>query len=259
MQTVYLNGGIAQFGEKWNTNCNTIRDIFKLIECQTPGFRNYLIQAYESGVGFDIKRGSEFLQEPEELLLSLNNEDIIITEVPAGSKSGGAKILAAIVLAVATAGASSFLTGLGDLAVYTAGSAEAGAAYYAAAATVAKVGTALAINLGLNGVTQLLAPGPETEPDSRESYLFNGPANTVAQGIPIPILYGELVVGGAPISTYYSSSPIYPQAEIQLGEFTFPITGSSGLASAQSYEQAQLISFFISPEEIEKIGAQVIG
>ena len=129
MQTVYLNGGIAQFGEKWNTNCNTIRDIFKLIECQTPGFRNYLIQAYESGVGFDIKRGSEFLQEPEELLLSLNNEDIIITEVPAGSKSGGAKILAAIVLAVATAGASSFLTGLGDLAAYAAGSAEAGAAY----------------------------------------------------------------------------------------------------------------------------------
>lgn len=253
MQTVYLNGGIAQFGEKWNTNCTTIRDIFKLIECQTPGFRNYLIQAYESGVGFEIKRGSEFLQEPEELLLSLNNEDIIITEVPAGSKSGGAKILAAIAIMIIAPYAAGALTNA--FATSTATGVAANAGIYSG---FMKAATAVAINLAINGVTQLLAPGPETEPDSRESYLFNGPVNTVAQGIPIPILYGELVVGGAPISTYYSSSPIYPQAEIQLGEFTFPITGSSGLASAQSYEQAQLISFFISPEEIEKLGAQVI-
>ena len=98
MQTVYLNGGLSQFGEKWTTECKDIASIFKLIECQTPGFRKYLTDAVEADVGFEIQRGSEFLENPEELLLSLNEEDIIITEVPSGSKSGGAKILAAIAI-----------------------------------------------------------------------------------------------------------------------------------------------------------------
>ena len=44
MQTVYLNGDIAKFGQKWETDCTNIRDIFKLIECQTPGFRNCMCQ-----------------------------------------------------------------------------------------------------------------------------------------------------------------------------------------------------------------------
>ena len=100
MQTVYLNGGLSQFGEKWTTECKDIASIFKLIECQTPGFRKYLTDAVEADVGFEIQRGSEFLENPEELLLSLNEEDIIITEVPSGSKSGGAKILAAIAIMI---------------------------------------------------------------------------------------------------------------------------------------------------------------
>ena len=108
MQTVYLNGGLSQFGEKWTTECKDIASIFKLIECQTPGFRKYLTDAVEADVGFEIQRGSEFLENPEELLLSLNEEDIIITEVPSGSKSGGAKILAAIALYYITGGLSSF-------------------------------------------------------------------------------------------------------------------------------------------------------
>ena len=98
MQRVYLNGSIAQYGEVWETDCTNIRDIFKLIDCQTPGFRNYLVEAANAGVGYEIQRAGEFLETEEELLLSLNNEDIIITEVPAGSKSGGQKILAAIAI-----------------------------------------------------------------------------------------------------------------------------------------------------------------
>ena len=100
MQKVKLIGNISKFGENWETNCNNIRDIFKLIECQTPGFRQHLIGAADAGVGYEIRRGQEFLESEEELFLSLNDEDIIITEVPAGAKSAGAKILAAIAIVV---------------------------------------------------------------------------------------------------------------------------------------------------------------
>ena len=74
MQTVYLNGDIAKFGAVWNTNCSNIRDIFRLIECQTPGFRKYLIDASEAGVNYEIKRGEDFLETPDDLFLSLNDE-----------------------------------------------------------------------------------------------------------------------------------------------------------------------------------------
>ena len=98
MQTVYLNGDIAKFGAVWQTNCRNIRDIFKLIECQTPGFRKYLIEATDADVSYEIKRGEEILEGFDELFLSLKDEDIIITEVPSGSKTGGAKLIGALIL-----------------------------------------------------------------------------------------------------------------------------------------------------------------
>jgi len=202
MQRVYLNGSIAQYGEVWETDCTNIRDIFKLIDCQTPGFRNHLVEAANAGVGYEIQRAGEFLENAEELLLSLNNEDIIITEVPAGSKSGGQKILAAVVLiavAIMLPGtlAGSFKAVMGA----STGMGATGTAYAAVALTT------VAINLALTGITQLLAPGPETDEATPESYLFNGPSNNIAQGLPVPVAYGELIVGGAPISFSYNGQP----------------------------------------------------
>lgn len=202
MQTVYLNGNIDKFGQRWETDCTNIRDIFKLIECQTPGFRRHLLEAADAGVGYEVKRGDEFLESEQELLLSLNNEDIIITEVPSGSKSGGQKLLAAVVIV-----ALAFVVPGG--AQYVAGQAATGTTA-ATAATITtgitgKIMLTVALNLALSGVSQLLAPGPETDEGTDESYLFDGPTNNITQGLPVPVAYGELVVGGAPISASYAT------------------------------------------------------
>ena len=210
MQTVYLNGNIDKFGSIWETECSNIKDIFKLIECQTPGFRQHLVKAAEAGVGYEIKRGSDFLEDEDELLLSLINEDIIITEVPAGSKSGGSKILAAfaiVALAFATGGLS-----LGPSATVTtttaAGVTTTTTAGVALGATTAGlVAAGIAVNLALTGISQLLAPGPESDEQTDPSYLFNGPSNTITQGLPVPVAYGELIVGGAPISFSFNGAP----------------------------------------------------
>ena len=95
MQKVKLVGEISKFGSDWETNCRDIRDIFKLIDCQTPGFRQHLVSAADAGISYEIQRGKDFLESPEELLLSISSEDVIITEVPSGSKTGAGKILAA--------------------------------------------------------------------------------------------------------------------------------------------------------------------
>ena len=99
MQTVYLNGELSKFGEKWETSCNTIPEIIRLIDCQVPEFRKHLIDASEAGLEYTIQKGKDFIDE-EELLLSIGEEDIIITEVPAGSKGGGLKAILGIVLVV---------------------------------------------------------------------------------------------------------------------------------------------------------------
>lgn len=74
-------------------------------------------------------------------------------------------------------------------------------------------GTSTAVSIGLvgaslilGGVAQLLTPtpkvptGPDTQNDPRKSYSFSGIQNTSRQGIPVPVVYGETVVGSVVIS-----------------------------------------------------------
>jgi predicted phage tail protein len=79
-------------------------------------------------------------------------------------------------------------------------------------------GTSTAISIGLvgaslvlGGVAQLLTPvpkipqgvsnsGKDTDDDPRKSYSFSGIQNTSRQGVPVPIVYGETVVGAVTIS-----------------------------------------------------------
>ena len=192
MQRVKLVGEIAKFGSNWETNCRDIRDIFKLIDCQTPGFRQHLISAADAGIGYEIKRGEDYLQSDEELLLSLNKEDIIITEVPAGAKGGAGKIFAAIAIVVLVAATGGF-AGAGIFGT-GAGTATAGLS------TLGQFAIGLATNLALTGLAEIMAPGPESDSQQEEGYLFDGPTNNVQQGLPVPVCYGELLVGGAPIS-----------------------------------------------------------
>ncbi len=209
MQRVYLNGGIAEFGPYWESNCTNIRDIFKLIDCQTPGFRKYIIDAAESGVGFEIQRGSEILSDEQELFLSLNEEDIIITEVPVGSKSGGAKILAALAIAalfLIPGGQALLMNQVSyttTVSAGTAGASAAGGTAFVGLSTPGLIAASIAVNLAITGISQIMMPGPEVDKGTEDAYLFDGPTNSITQGLPVPVAYGELVVGGAPVSQYY--------------------------------------------------------
>ena len=69
---------------------------------------------------------------------------------------------------------------------------------------------ALIIGVGssllLGGVAQLLTPTPKAtqgadkQDDPRKSYSFSGIQNTSRQGVPVPIVYGETLVGSVVIS-----------------------------------------------------------
>ena len=64
----------------------------------------------------------------------------------------------------------------------------------------------LGASLVLGGVSQLLTPTPSTptgadsDNDARKSYSFSGIQNTSRQGTPVPVVYGEVIVGSIVIS-----------------------------------------------------------
>lgn len=73
------------------------------------------------------------------------------------------------------------------------------------------IGTAVSVvgaSLILGGVSQLLTPTPrinqpgtpQDNNDPRKSYSFSGIQNTSRQGLPVPIVYGETLVGSVVIS-----------------------------------------------------------
>ncbi len=113
----------------------------------------------------------------------------------------------------------------------------------------------LAVNLAISGVTQLMTKGPEMDSaESNQGYLFNGPVNTVQEGLPVPIAYGELVVGGAVINQSFRSSP-WPKPKISTWKNASYYAGSTGLATrnttayAGSYGSGELYTVIESEEE----------
>ncbi|MCS6474475.1 tail assembly protein, partial [Burkholderia thailandensis] len=54
------------------------------------------------------------------------------------------------------------------------------------------------------GITQMLSPqqaGLAGVADNGTSYYFNGPVNSAAQGEPLPLVYGEMIVGSKVVSS----------------------------------------------------------
>jgi predicted phage tail protein len=77
----------------------------------------------------------------------------------------------------------------------------------------AAIGGALMTKIGLlggalilSGVAQLLTPTPtvtqgaDSEGDPRKSYSFSGVQNTSRAGVPVPVVYGETLVGSVVVS-----------------------------------------------------------
>lgn len=229
MNQVHLVGDIGnKFGHEWSMNISNFGEILRLIDCQTEGLKKYLIDAEENDIGFTVQRADEYINDEKELLLNLNNEDIIIAAVPlgAGKKHGffGSGIGKIII------GAFLYWVGfmMGDMT---------GSMAVKVSTALQSIGTMLV----LQGVTQLLAPTAESEKEE-EGWLMSGSANTVTQGQPVPLCYGEALVPGSPINVSYSNRP-FNLGYLQYGDSPVDANGNiiSGDIEGTSYEDVQII------------------
>ena len=192
MRKVYLEGELGEkFGKEFTMNVNSFAEAVRCLDANFVDFKKYLIESDDRGVGFVCEIAGAPLVDERELLLQHQEGDMIISPVPAGSGRGIGKAILGVILVVA----SLHLFGPEGTAYLM----SQGGSLGAAAGLV--IGTSIGINLTMTGISEMLAPDPSVDGDQDESYLFQGTGQTILEGDPVPVLYGQLRVPGRPIST----------------------------------------------------------
>lgn len=198
LRSVYFEGELGdKFIPYMEIDCESPVQVFKCLDANFPDFKEYMIEKEEQGVGYHIEIEGNELEYVEELLMKTGPGDIIITPVPAGAKSGFGKILAAVAIVALIVWNPANIFYTKSLTAVGTG-AKVGFSY-----SLTKVGTMAAfaaVNLGIQGISQLMLPDPSTDADQEKSYLFNGAEQNIIEGDPVPVLYGRLRVPGQPVN-----------------------------------------------------------
>jgi predicted phage tail protein len=140
--------------------------------------------------------------------VSIGTYDIDLEELhhPAGAAPisfvpvvAGAGAVGRIIVGIALIALAIAVPGLGAAAGATAAATIFGTGFSSLALSVGLLG----VSLVLGGVAQLLTPTPkisQDEADPRKSFSFSGIQNVSRAGVPVPVVYGETLVGSVVIS-----------------------------------------------------------
>jgi len=186
---IKLYGDLAEFVgvKEIETEVHTVADAVKCLIGNYPQAENYMMdKSYKVIV-------NEKPRSLEEIHFPTGQSDIKIVPVISGQGRGfGQIILGAVLIAVP------FMTGTVTASAFFKGAEVAGS--LAKAGLLAKASISIGAALVLNGVSQMLTPLPDDSTEEPNSFQFNSPVNTSIAGLPVPILYGERIVGSVVIS-----------------------------------------------------------
>lgn len=193
MKTIELHGILAKkFGRFFKLDVQSAKEACHAIACQIPAFKQFMADSEQLGYRFAVFNGKKQNKRTNigEYQLSDTTTAHHIHIVPKVIGSGG-KAMGWLQI---VAGVALIATGVG---------AGFGAAGFAAAAMNMGM-IAAGAGLLLGGVASLMMPTPQLDPanedGNRPNNGFGGAVTTVAQGNPVPILYGEREVGGFIVS-----------------------------------------------------------
>jgi predicted phage tail protein len=193
------------FGETHRLNCDTVQEAMHALDCMKGGVRRYLLECTDSDIQFTVQKGEDFM-DYDNIGHNLGKDDIIITPIPQGSKKGIGKIILGIILIVVS-------LSMGDTGT---------------AARIAAAMMSIGVSLALQGIIEMTMDDPD-ELKEEKSSLFNGPINTTKMGVPVPICYGRMEVGGAVTNFGFTQSRIKNQMGYRF--ISKPSEGSTGTGS----------------------------
>lgn len=194
MKTIQLHGILAKkFGRYFKLDVKTAKEATHAIACQIPAFKAFMLDSERLGYRFAVFLGKRRTQKNnigEDEIDNITDANLIHI-VPKVIGSGG--------------------KAMGWLQV-VAGAVMVGAGIFTG--NVGLIGAGAGLLLG--GVASLMMPTPNlgevNEDGNRPNNGFGGAVTTVAQGNPVPILYGEREIGG-----FVASAAIYAEDKMIAG------------------------------------------
>jgi len=198
----------ALYGGIWELDVLTPAEAVLAINTNRPGFSQHLMDSEKQGTAYQILLGDTAVG-PDSLGFPFSaRETFHIVPILAGSSANGnatAKIVVGAVIAIASMGyglAAYGATEGGMMGMAYGGEMGFGAAMSQTALLGMSYGTVamLGASLMFSGISTLLSKSPESQTAKDGSFVFAGATNTTKQGVPVPIGYGELVVGSVVIS-----------------------------------------------------------
>lgn len=184
MKKIVLSGELGKkFGRVHFLDVRSPAESIRALCATIEGFRKFVFSSGERNVAYKAILSNDEL-DVKQLQNPMGEREVFnIVPVIMGAGAVGRIIAGAVLIAAGTL-----------LTVFSAGTGAAIGGYM--------INAGVALTIG--GVAQLLVghtPADIGEKDKGpQSTSFNGPVNTTAQGHPVPILYGRMIVGSQVIS-----------------------------------------------------------
>ena len=172
LKTIKLYGVLGKkFGKEFKLAVESTREAVKALSVQVPGFEQFMLTAHEHGLTFAVFQDDENISEDQ---IDFETGAKVIKIVPKVIGAGGDGgvinlILGAVMVVVGAWTGQAWLVGMG-------------------------------IGMVAGGVAQMLTPKVDAQDQNQDgnksNFGFGGAVTTIAQGNPVPILYGQREVGG---------------------------------------------------------------
>ena len=171
LKTIKLYGVLGKkFGKEFHLAVESTREAVKALSVQVPGFEQFMLTAHEQGLTFVVFQDDENISEDQ---IDFETGAKVIKIVPKVIGAGGNGILQTIL------GAVMIVVGVITQQYWAVG---------------------MGVGMMVGGIAQMMMPkmdeGDQNQDGNRANKGFGGAVTTIAQGNPVPILYGQREVGG---------------------------------------------------------------
>ena len=188
LKTIKLYGILAKkFGKEFHLAVDNTREAMRALCVQVSGFEHFMLHAHEQGLEFAVFQDEQNIGETE---LDMSTSAKVIKVVPKVKGAGGDNGVLQTIL-----GAVMVVVG-------------AVAMYFGQPWGANLVGAGIGMMVG--GVAMMLMPKIDNQDQNQDGNKankgFGGAVTTVAQGNPVPVLYGQREVGG-----FIASAGQYPE------------------------------------------------
>lgn len=194
MKTIILHGILAKkFGKRFKLDVQSAKEASHALACQIKGFKQFMLDSEKLGYRFAVFNGrtmnkrTNISTEQLDDITSSDTIHIMPKVIGSGGKAMGwlQVVVGAVMVVAGVMATNPALVGAG-------------------------------IGMVIGGVASLLMPTPKLDSQdddgNRANNGFGGAVTTIAQGNPVPILYGEREIGG-----FIASAGIYAEDKLIQG------------------------------------------